>query len=131
MLPGAFRSIDAIRGWSVAAAIGLGLWGMSMVMDGLFPMPDERHGAFGLGLVAPLVPLIALLPVSDSRAMRIFIGVVVVVSIVMLAIMFGFGALVTRANVGFYQRLNSGASIVWFAVLGLWLLMCERPMRAR
>ena len=49
MFPGAFRSIGAPRGWSIAAAIALGLWGVSMAVGGFFPMPDERHGAFGLG----------------------------------------------------------------------------------
>lgn len=39
----------------------------------------------------------------------------------------GAAELVTRANVGLYQRLNSGVSIVWFAVFGLWLLRRDRP----
>ena len=129
MFVSAFRTTGASRGWLIAAAVALGLWGVSMVMGGLFPMPDERHGAFGLGLVAPLIPLFVLLalrPVDGSRTIRIFLGIVVGISIVMLAIMFGVGELVTRANVGLYQRLNSGASIIWFAVLGLWLLGSQR-----
>ena len=131
-MPGALASAGASRGWAIAAAICLALWGVAMVMGGLFPMPDERHGAFGLGLVAPLVPLFLLLAlrgVPDSGAIRIFLAVVFVASVVMLAIMFGVGQLVTRANVGVYQRLNSGAGIIWFAVLGLWLLARERRQR--
>lgn len=134
MLPGAFRSIGAASGWSIAAAIALGLWGISMVVGGLFPMPDERHGAFGLGLVAPLVPLFALLalhPVRGSRGMRLFLAIVFAASIGMLAIMFGVGEFVTRANVGLYQRINSGVSIVWFAVLGLWLFLRAWSPRER
>ena len=133
MLPDAFRSIGATRGWSIAAAIALGLWGVSMVVGGFFPMPDERHGAFGLGLVAPLVSIFALLAlrsVDGSRGMRIFLAIVFAASLVMLAIMFGVGELVTLANVGLFQRINSGVSIVWFAVLGLWLLLREWPLRA-
>ena len=45
---------------------------------------------------------------------------------VVLAIMFGLGELVTRRNVGIWQRINSGFSIPWFAVLGFWLL--RRPL---
>ena len=132
-LPAGFRRLGASRGWSLAAAVALALWGVAMIMGGLFPMPDERHGAFGLGLVAPLVPLFVLLalrPVADAGAMRIFLAIVFAGSIVMLAIMFGVGELVTRANVGLYQRLNSLVSIGWFAVLGVWLLAGDRRLRA-
>ena len=131
-LPKAFAALGAARGWSIAAAVALALWGVAMVMGGLFPMPDERHGAFGLGLVGPLIPLLVLMalrPVEGSSAMRLFLAIVFVASVVMLAIMFGVGELVTRANVGLYQRLNTAASIPWFSVLGIWLLV--RPRRLR
>ncbi len=88
-------------------------------------MPDERHGAFGLGLVAPLIPLfasLALRPAERSRGIRAFLVIIFGASLVMLAIMFGAGGLVTRSNVGLFQRLNTAASIPWFAVLGVWLL---------
>lgn len=130
LLPTAFDTMGANRRWSIAAATALGLWGVAMVMGGYFPMPDERHGAFGLGLVAPLIPLFVLLalrPVDDSQGIRTLLGIVFAASVVMLAIMFGVGELVTRANVGLYQRLNSGVSIVWFAAFGLWLLSRDRP----
>jgi hypothetical protein len=103
-----------------------------MVMGGLFPMPDERHGAFGLGLVSPLISLLVLLSirkVEDSAPMKLFLLAVFVASIAMLAIMFGVGQLVTRGNVGLYQRLNTAASIPWFAVLGAWLLMRGRRVQ--
>ncbi len=132
LLPEDFRARGAKRRWSLLAAIALGVWGVSMIMGGSFPMPDERHGAFGLGLVAPLIPLcvlLALRPVAGSRNLRRFLAVVFVASIVMLAIMFGVGSLVTRANVGLYQRLNTAASIPWFAVLGVWLHLHAGPGR--
>jgi hypothetical membrane protein len=127
--PVVFKGLGARRAWAIAAAVALALWGASMIMGGLFPMPDERHGAFGLGLVAPLIPLFVLLALGSVKAagaMRVFLGLVFAGSAVMLAIMFGVGELVTQANVGLYQRLNSGFSIVWFAVFGLWLLTRSR-----
>jgi hypothetical membrane protein len=133
LLPGEFRGRGAIRAWSILAAVALALWGVSMVMGGMFPMPDERHGAFGLGLVGPLIPLfllLALRPVADSRGLRVFLAVVFVLSVVMLAIMFGVGSLVTRANVGLFQRLNTAASIPWFAVLGIWWALPRRMAQA-
>ncbi|WP_374514591.1 DUF998 domain-containing protein [Brevundimonas sp.] len=130
-LPAAFRGLGARRVWSIVAAVALALWGASMIMGGLFPMPDERHAGFGLGLVAPLIPLLVLLalgPVKGSGAMRVLLAFIFLGSAAMLAIMFGVGGLVTQANVGLYQRLNSGVGIIWFAVLGLWLL--TRPRAA-
>jgi hypothetical protein len=95
-------------------------------------MPDDRHGAFGLSLVGPLIPLFVLLalrPAEDSRGIQAFLAIIFAASVIMLSIMFGVGELVTRANVGIYQRLNTAASIPWFAVLGVWLLTRKRPMR--
>ena len=132
LLPGALGDSGAHGLWPVLAAMALALWGASMVMGGLFPMPDDRHGAFGLGLVAPLIPLFVLLalrPVDGSRAMQVFLAIVLVASVAMLAIMFGVGELVTLSNVGLFQRLNTAASIPWFAVLGLWLLARRRSAR--
>jgi hypothetical protein len=111
--------------WAVLTGIALACWGAAMVMGGLFPMPDPRHGGFGLGLAAPLVPLFALLAIGklpDATGMKVFLAFILVGSAIVLAIMFGVGHLVTRANVGIWQRINSGISIPWFAVLGFWLL---------
>lgn len=128
-LAAALRGLSGRALWPVLAAIALALWGAAMVMGGWFPMPDDRHGAFGLGLAAPLLPLFALLAlrrVPDAGAMRIFLAFIFVGQLALLAIMFGVGELVTRANVGLWQRINSGIGIPWLAVLGLWLLSRER-----
>jgi hypothetical protein len=114
--------------WPMLAAIALAAWGASMVMGGMFPMPDERHGGFGLGLAAPLVPIFAFLAirkVPDADGMKFFLAAIFVLSVIVLAIMFGVGHLVTRRNVGIWQRINSGLSIPYFAVLGYWLLRRE------
>lgn len=132
LLPRALGRLGAARLWSTLAAIALALWGVATVMGGLFPMPDDRHGGFGLGLAAPLVPLFllfALRTVPGATGMRWFLAAVTVASVVMLAIMFGVGGLVSRANVGLWQRLNTLASIPWFAVLGIWL--SRRQARGR
>ena len=132
LLPEALRELGTGRLWPTLAAIALSMWGASMVMGGAFPMPDERHGAFGLGLAGPLIPLFVLLAlrrVGDSRGIRLFLAIVLVASVVMLAIMFGVGEFVTRSNVGIFQRLNSVASIAWFAVLGLWLFARQRRLQ--
>jgi len=53
--------------------------------------------------------------------MKLFLGFIFVGSVIVLAIMFGLGHLVTRRNVGIWQGINTGISIPWFAVLGVWL----------
>ncbi len=124
LLPRGLAQLGGARIWSVLAAVGLGLWGAAMVMGGLFPMPNNLHGGFGLGLAGPLIPLflmLALRSIPGTREMRWFLGLVFVASVVMLAIMLGLGGLVTRANVGLWQRANTFAGIPWLAVFGLWL----------
>lgn len=134
LLPSALTNRGASRLWSILAAAGLGLFGVAMVMGGMFPMPNELHGGFGLGLAGPLIPLFVLLAIrclGDTGLMQLFLGFVFLASVVMLAIMFGVGELVSSANVGLYQRLNTGASIPWFAVLGFWLMTRERSASGR
>lgn len=127
------RALTGRGGWAVATAVLLGLWGVAMIMGGAFPMPDERHGAFGLGLVAPLIPLFALIaiaPVPRATGMKLFLSLVFGASIILLAIMMGVGGLVRVENVGAWQRLNSGSSIPWLAVFGVWLLQATgRPLK--
>ncbi len=128
-LAGALRDHSGGRLWPLLAGLALALWGVGMVMGGWFPIPDERHGGFGVGLAGPLVPLFTLLAlwrVPDAGSMRAFLAFIFVGQVVLLAIMFGVGELVTRANVGIWQRINSGFGIPWLAVLGIWLLGRDR-----
>ena len=121
----ALRDLSGRWLWAGLAGVALACWGASMVLGGMFPMPDERHGGFGLGLAGPLVPLFAFLAirkVEDAKGMRLFLGFIFIGSVIVLAIMFGVGHLVTRGNVGIWQRINTGISIPWFAVLSVWLL---------
>lgn len=126
---GLFLSLRELTGrnvWPLLATLALALWGASMIMGGLFPMPDERHGGFGLGLAGPLVPLFVLLalwPVAGTSGMKAFLALIFVGSIAAFAIMMGVGQLVRLDNVGAWQRVNSGISIPWMAVLGVWLML--------
>ena len=134
LLPRGLAQLGGARTWSVLAAVALGLWGVAMVMGGLFPMPNDLHGGFGLGLAGPLIPLflmLALRTVPGNSGMRWFLGIVFIASVVMLAIMFGFGGLVTRANVGLWQRANTFVGIPWLAVFGLWVSRGQLRVTAR
>jgi hypothetical protein len=120
------RDLSGRSGWAMAAGICLAAWGAAMVMGGSFPMPDDRHGAYGLGLAGQLVPLftiLALRGVPSTGRLKLFLAVIFVASSAVLAVMFGVGELVTRANVGIWQRINSGLGIPWMTVLGIALLL--------
>ena len=96
-------------------------------MGGRFPMPDERHGAYGLGLAFQLAPLflaLALWRVRNLRGLCIFLLVVFAVMTFFIAVMMGIGGLVTRANVGLWQRGNALAGFPWLAIAA-WRLRRE------
>lgn len=97
------RELTARNLWPILATLGLALWGVSMIMGGMYPMPDERHGGFGLGLAGPLVPLfvmLALWSVPGVAGMKAFLALIFVASIAALAVMMGVGGLVHLSNVG-------------------------------
>lgn len=113
------RALGAGRALTVLFLVTLGAYGIGMMMGGLFPMPDPRHGAFGLGFgihLAPAFLVAALWRADDHRALRIYLIATVVAGTVMLAIMMGVGGLVTRANVGIFQRIYALVNIPWIGV---------------
>lgn len=106
-------------------ALTVVLYGVALLFGAVFPMPDERHGGYGLGLAVQLSPwlmLIALRRTADLRALKVLIAVTAVASVVMFAIMMGAGELVTRANVGLFQRGYSLTVIPWIAIAA-WSLL--------
>jgi hypothetical membrane protein len=101
-------------------------WGAAFVMGGLFPMPDPRHGAFGLGLALHLAPVFMLRSLAGTPAPRLkaFLACVFVVSGALILVMFDVGGLhlVRRANVGLWQRAYALSSIAWIGVVAAWLM---------
>ncbi len=120
------------RGWAVAAGVTISLWGLAIVVAGLYPMPDDRHGAFGLAIVGQFTPLfawLALRKVEGFGGLKTFLAIIFVASFALFAIMMGVGGLVTRANVGIWQRVNTAIGIPYLAVLG-WVLLQHAKRRA-
>ena len=95
------------------------LFGISFVLGGAFPMPDERHGGYGLGLGihgGPLLLALALWPRKPLRALNLYLLVTALGLITLFAIMMGVGGLVTRANVGLWQRSYAFFMLPWIGV---------------
>jgi glucans biosynthesis protein C len=127
----ALTQLSGSRGWATAAGASISLWGIAVIIAGLYPMPDERHGAYGLAIIGQFTPLLAWLAlrrVEGFTGLKIFLALIFVASFTLFAIMMGVGGLVTRANVGIWQRVNSGLGIPYLAVLG-WVLL-QRMRRA-
>lgn len=56
---GFFHAVRRLGGNTLLAALAgltLFLFGIATFMGGRFPMPDERHGGYGLGLALQLAP---------------------------------------------------------------------------
>ncbi|HEX6898447.1 MAG TPA: DUF998 domain-containing protein [Thermoanaerobaculia bacterium] len=121
----ALRRLTGKKTLPILAGLLLGLFGVAMVMGGLFPMPDERHGAYGLGMAVQLAPLflwLALLKHPGLRGLKLFLLVTFVVSLAMFAIMMGVGQMVTRANVGLFQRMYSLTTFTWIGIASYYLM---------
>ena len=109
---------------SLLAGVAVFLWGVSFVMGGLFPMPDPRHGGFGLALAMHLVPVFMLWALRGTMTpgLKWFLVAVFAVSTGLILVMFGVGGLVRRANVGLWQRAYSLSAIPWIGVVAAVLM---------
>lgn len=127
---GFFHAVRRLGGNTLLAALTgltLFLFGIATFMGGRFPMPDERHGAYGLGLAFQLAPLflaLALWRLPELRGFCIFLLVIFAVMTFFIAVMMGVGGLVTRANVGLWQRGNALAGFPWIGIAA-WRLRKE------
>lgn len=129
----ALRSLGGALPLAAGLALAIVLHGVGLVFGGLFPMPDDRHGGYGLGmgvLVGPLLAAIAIRRAPEElRWAGWLLAANAVAILVMFAIMMGVGQLVTRANVGLYQRGYSLTTMPWLAVLAWVLLRWRRRVR--
>jgi len=131
---GFFYAIRRLGGNTLFAALTgltLFLFGIATFMGVRFPMPDERHGGYGLGFAFQLAPLFLALALWRRRSLRglcIFLLVIFAVMSFFIAVMMGAGSLVTRANVGLWQRGNALAGLPWIGIAA-WRLRKELLLR--
>lgn len=107
-------------------ALCTALWGVAFLFGALFPMPDERHGGFGVGLAIQFAPLFAALAFRRApRGLRWVAAVLWLDFLAMSAmfvIMMGVGGLVTHDNVGLFQRGYGLTTMPWIALAAFALL---------
>jgi hypothetical membrane protein len=126
----ALRSVDVGPVLAALLALAIIMHALGMLFGGWFPMPDERHGGYGLGMGVVFGPPLAALALrrapADLRWAVWLLAVNAAAIVVMLAVMMGVGELVTRANVGLLQRAFSLTVFPWLAVLAGVLLQWRR-----
>lgn len=131
----ALRTIGAKPALTWLFLISLGGFAFGLVMAGVFPMPDHRHGAFGAGVGVHLAPFLlaaAIWRVRDLRALRAFLLMSGIAALAMFVVMMGVGGIVRRANVGAFQRAYALASIPWIGIASWQLLrFCSRNQEHR
>ena len=101
-------------------------FGGSLGVGGVFPLPDERHLAWGAGFavqVAPLLTLLALRNAAGLTGLKVFLGGVFVAVNALLAVMFGVGDLIGQDNLGLWQRAYGLAMFPWVGVTALALMV--------
>ncbi|CAN7289994.1 DUF998 domain-containing protein [Brevundimonas sp. LjRoot202] len=107
------------------AGLAVAVFGVSILIGGLFPLPDERHLAWGAGFavqIAPLLTLVALRKTQGLAALKVFLAVAFLAVNGLLAVMFGVGDLVDGTNVGLWQRAYGLAMFPWITVTALALI---------
>lgn len=126
---GVFRALRELgRGRVVPGLVALAIIGQAIgfVFAGVFPMPDERHGGFGIGILGMLGPAFAAFALRGApRGLRWVAPLLVfnaLAMIAMFAVMMGVGELVTSGNVGIVQRINSLTNMPWVGLVG-WALL--------
>lgn len=131
---GALRRLG--RGMLVSAIVALAIIGQAagFVFAGLYPMPHDLHGGYGVGILGMLGPAFAAVALRGApHGLKWLVPLLVfnaVAMVAMFAVMMGVGELVTSRNVGLVQRINSLTNMPWVGLVG-WALMRARRNAGR
>lgn len=121
---GFVRGIGEVRGSRVLgwlAGVSLAVFGLSLLLGAAFPLPDPRHGGWGLGMAIHLTPFLlagALWKVPAARGLNRVLLVAGVAMLVLFALTTGVGAMVTRSNLGLFQRVYALTIFPWVGLAG-------------
>lgn len=124
------RSVGTGHVLALLLALAVAANGVAFLFGGWFPLPDHRHTAGNLGLLvllgSPLAAVALRRAPCERRGISLFLILNTVAGFALLAVMFGAGDLVSRANIGMWQRGFALAAYPWMAVVGWALLRWRR-----
>lgn len=100
------------------AAVAIALYGVSLIIGGLHPMPDPMHEAYKLvyaGIAAPLLAFLAMGDRTELSGSKTLAVICFLASAVLLALMMNVGGfnLVHKTDVGLWQRGLIVATTLW------------------
>jgi len=125
---GFFYSVKRLSGRTIlATAIGISiaLFGINALFGGFFPLPDPRHGAYGIGIAILFTPILLAWTFREFPGMRVFTFFQIAMCILIALIFFiqaGLGDLVNKMNIGIAQRLYALIGSTWFIITCYWLI---------
>jgi hypothetical protein len=124
---GHYYSVKRVTGRKVLVvviAITVGIFGINAFFGCFYPLPDPRHGGYGIGLIHFLIPLLLAWAFWKIQGARFFIFyqlITLTPMIIVILIMTGVGGLVSETNAGLVQRLQILVGIPWFTYVCYWL----------
>ncbi len=116
---------------AVSAGLFVGFFGVSYLFAAAFPLPDLRHGAFGIALLTFLVPWMLAWTWRRQPGARLMVALQTIATPAILAtalIQGGLFGLADASNQGLYQRVAATIFYVWFVATCRWLMNdAQRP----
>ena len=112
--------LGAARSLAVMAGVVPAMPSLSLVQSGFFPLPSPHHSSFILLLVGVLTPMVgafALRRLPSTGPIRLTLYLAFAASLLVLGIIFGFGGLVTEANLGLWLRVWAAVSLPTIGIL--------------
>jgi hypothetical membrane protein len=112
---------------SIVVGLSFALIGVGAYFAGIFPLPDELHSGYGIGLISFLIPLFLAFAFSRLKNARIFVIHQILFFVLFVLIfpvtsgMEGNG-IINEMNKGLGQRLSVLFTIMWFTSTIYWLM---------
>jgi hypothetical membrane protein len=111
---------------SIVVGLSFALIGVGAYFAGIFPLPDELHSGYGIGLISFLIPLFLAFAFSRLKNARIFVIhqiLFFVLFVLIFPITSGMGdGFINEMNKGLGQRLSVLFTIMWFTSTIYWLM---------
>ncbi len=122
---GIYKSIASITQKRLLAgfsSLGITLLGVTFIFSGIFPLPDDRHEAYGIGLFFLTTPIFMAWSIKDIKSQNMFkyfqFGAFIALIVVMLAVVL-FGE---TGNQGLNQRIFVSCTYCWLFFTYAYLL---------
>jgi hypothetical membrane protein len=111
---------------SIVVGLSFALIGVGAYFAGIFPLPDELHSGYGIGLISFLIPLFLAFAFSRLKNARIFVIhqiLFFVLFVLIFPVTSGMGdGFINEMNKGLGQRLSVLFTIMWFTSTIYWLM---------